>query len=208
MTSKIDQVLTNLAEEYPEETIKREIKREVLSSSDCLCAPEENSHLVKVMDTLIQGVVEETPEGHVTKSNNIGVVQLAQGKIIMRAMIRSDYQDWLDSEMERTGNQALAYGFIHSIANSSPSWNSSDNALQKMIEKKYGELLGVKITKSYDQGAVEPAWFSRTNPDMGIVCYGPKIENAHTINETLHIHTLTPVLQSLGYALQHAGELR
>ena len=34
-------------------------------------------------------------------------------------------------------------------------------------------------------------------------------ENSHlAINETLHIHTLTPVLQSLGYALQHAGELR
>ena len=43
---------------------------------------------------------------------------------------------------------------------------------------------------------------------MGIVCYRPKIENAHTVNETLHIHTLTPVLQSLSYTLQHAGELR
>ena len=27
-------------------------------------------------------------------------------------------------------------------------------------------------------------------------------------NETLHIHTLTPVLQSLGYALQHSHELQ
>lgn len=206
--SEIEQVLTTLAKEFPEETIKKEIKREAVSSGDCLYAPAANSPLVKMMDALIQGVVEEIPEGHVTKSNNIGVVQLVQGKIIMRAMIRSDYQDWLDSEMERVGNKAQEFGFTHSITNNIPSWRNTDNDLQKMIEKKYGELLGVKINRYYTQGGVEPAWFCLTNPNMGIVCYGPKIENAHTINETLHIHTLTPVLQSLGYALQHAGELR
>lgn len=207
--AQINSMLDTYAAAFPEEQMKRNFTTSEVEADDYLCATNFNPTLSETLHNMVQGVVEIRQEDdHVTKSNNMGMTMLQNGDLQFNGYMRSDFQDWLDAEMVRYSDLARDNAFELKIATSYPSWNGDpDNALQLMMEDKWGELIGRKVDRVFCQGGVELTYFSKYRPGMQIVSMGAELTECHTINETVHINTIKPVLQSVAYVLEHVREL-
>lgn len=84
-----------------------------------------------------------------------------------------------------------------------PPWAPrEDDKLQSVILDGAKEL-GQTIKPSDEPGWLEVAYFLQAHPGLYIACIGPQIDNAHSVNETLHTDTLVPMLRLLLYTLDN-----
>ena len=77
------------------------------------------------------------------------------------------------------------------------------NPLVDMLKGYYEEAMGQPVEEIRTPGCVEPAFFCLYHPGLQTTCIGPKITEAHTINETLYLNTLRPVVQTVVNTMQH-----
>ncbi len=84
-----------------------------------------------------------------------------------------------------------------------PPWSPrEDDVLQNIILQSASDL-GQTIRPSDEPGWLEVAYFLEAQKDLNIACIGPKIDNAHSIHETLHTDTIVPMLRLLLSTLDH-----
>lgn len=78
-----------------------------------------------------------------------------------------------------------------------PWAKDENNQLVKLFAEGYRKV-GVTPTIFDDLGGVEPAWWTdKSNGNLTCACIGPRIDGAHSINETLFVNTIEPCINNL-----------
>lgn len=156
------------------------------------CIPKEYSDLlIKGISTSPQGVLEwnKVVDGVFELSNNIGVVN-------------TDDNGWSVIELPRSFNDAKLDAIVEEIVgcfegadiqleNRYSPWSPDvTSSLIVYSQQVYQSINGKPIELFIVGGGVEASSFSVAYPDMQIICYGPTILDAHTINERVEIATI------------------
>ncbi len=204
----IDKVMSDYKKEYPDEPgLTYEIFSRALTSDDVACPAQLNEDLAKFFETMPQGVVEQ--EGALpTKSGNIGKITLASGSLVIGNMIRSYSDDWLDEEKTRQMSEGNAIGMNAKINGSVPAWDTPGvSPLKDMLLKYYKESYPAAYTDKA-KGGLECAYFVLKRPTINSVSVGPQVDGAHSIDESLDVTTVKPLLKAIVNTLQHIGEIK
>lgn len=204
-------VLDAFAMEYPEETIKQSIAQRSVSPDDYVCEASAAHQLTELFKEVKYGAFETSPDDptHVTKSANIGPMTLVDGEFCTDSYARSDFNDWLASYKNYLPEYAESIGFHGECVNDFPAWCSTEVfPMVTMFKTNYAAALGQPIVESFVQGGIEPTYFSQMHPGLQVTCMGPQIDDAHSINETLHIDGLKPLLEAIVKTLQSLNTLK
>lgn len=201
---KIIAIINEYASEYAEETILSDVVKEDVDASDYVCAPEATAQVLSVLVELIYGPIEIDQTGYVTKSSNIAPMTLKDGAFYMLNMMRAISNEWLEEQKNIYSTLAQQHAMAYAVDSYSPAWtNVKGNPLVNMLKGYYEEALGQPIEEIRTRGCVEPAFFCLYHPGLQTTCIGPTITEAHTINETLYLNTLRPVMQTVVNTMQH-----
>lgn len=88
-----------------------------------------------------------------------------------------------------------------------PWLKDENNELVKLLYNGY-KTLGAKAIIYDDLGGVEPAmWTQKSNNKIVCACVGPRIDNAHSINETLYINTIDSCILNILQTLTRLTEI-
>ncbi|MBQ0049299.1 MAG: M20/M25/M40 family metallo-hydrolase, partial [Bacteroidales bacterium] len=208
--SEIQTVVDDFAKEYPEENIVFEANISEITAEDYVCESSVTPKLVGLLNGLKYGPVEfsKTYPNHVATSCNISPLLLKDGEFAVISLYRSDFMDWLDSQETYYSNLADEWGFDFKLLASYPAWFSeTEYPMVTMLKKHFSEALGFPVKDSMTHGGLEPGYFLRLNPNLQITCLGPQIDNAHSINETLHIEDIKPLLVAVVKTIQNLDKV-
>lgn len=157
-----------------------------------MCIPKEAADLlINGISASPQGVQEwsKVVEGVFELSNNIGVVLTNEDGWMVNELPRS----FTDSKIDAIAEE-IAHCFegadIKFESRYSPWSPDVTSPLIVYSQKVYQSINAKPIELFIVGGGVEASAFSVTYPDMQIVCYGPTILDAHTINERVEIATI------------------
>lgn len=209
--SEIQTVIDAFATEYPEEKVSSEIKVSDIDPDDYVCERTATSTLIELFKGLSYGAFEfsNIDPNHVVKSCNISPLLLDKGAFGVTLMYRSDYMNWIEEQEDYYANLAAGLGLNHDLLLSYPAWFSeTEYPMVKMLKGYYSEAIGTTVTDYMTQGGIEAGYFIRLNPNLQITCFGPQIDNAHTINETLHIDHVKSVLYATVKTIQSLDKLK
>lgn len=171
------------------------------------CPTEVNDDLAAFFDQVVQGVIEK--DGDLpTKSNNIGEILINDGNLYVYDMFRTYSDDWLDSEKERLLSVGNRLGMTTSVVGFVPTWDTPGvSPLKDMFLKYYKETVPTAFTDKA-KGGLECAYFALKKPSLYAVSVGPQLDGAHTIDESVDITTVKPLLKAIVNTLQHISELK
>jgi len=194
----VNDIIENLRNQYPDEDFSYTLEREEIASSDFICSESATDDLIKLYDILVNGTVEvsDTDPEHVTKSSNISISELHDGQFQVVCMTRSDYEEWLSSEVSRYTMEAENCGMTFTVWGAYPAWNTDANyPLFLELQHYYTEAVGYDVLPMYTQGGIELGVFVKLRTTLQCTCLGPNIEDTHTINERVDLSTIRPVVQ-------------
>lgn len=206
----IESVLHTFTQEYPEESINHKIVQSNTSEEDYVCIPSTALHLGELFKEVKYGVFERSDDNptHVTKSANIGPMNLVEGNFYLENFARADFNEWLENCKTFFPEYAQSVGFGCELFNDYPAWyNTEVSPMVSMFKNYYAAALGRPIAETFVQGGIEPTYFSQMHPGLQVTCFGPQIDNAHSIKETLHIDGIKPILEAVVKTLQNVSRI-
>lgn len=208
--SAINTILEQYKAEYPDETnfaYSLNERNTPVTADDMPCPTEVNDDLAAFFDQVVQGVIEK--DGDLpTKSNNIGEILINDGNLYVYDMFRTYSDDWLDSEKERLLSVGNRLGMTTSVVGFVPTWDTPGvSPLKDMFLKYYKETVPTAFTDKA-KGGLECAYFALKKPSLYAVSVGPQLDGAHTIDESVDITTVKPLLKAIVNTLQHISELK
>lgn len=170
------------------------------------CIPDDAaSCLINGLSKSPQGVIEWSTvvDGIFELSNNIGIVQTEADNWYVREMPRGFNMPGL--ERVASNIASAFYGADITMTDRFAPWSPDINgSLITYAREVYDGMHRKPIELFIVGGGVEASMFSVSYPDMQIICYGPTILDAHTINERVEISTVENVWK---YTLHLLGEM-
>lgn len=162
---------------------------------------EESKNILDLLINLKQGVIEycKDKEGLVETSGNIGVVEIKNGKALIKELIRSSDDD--KKEIIKNSNNTLAQSYGYSVLENSsyPGWKYKSNSkIQKAFIESYKEIHNQEepIVCAIHAG-VECGMIYKKMPQLELISIGPDIVDVHTVNETLYLKSCKKFLNTL-----------
>ena len=134
----------------------------------------------------------------VESSCNLGLVRIQGGSAIVEIAARSSVR-W-HSEDLRHCCEALAAlaGFAFDVAATAPAWPAKpDSLLAEYACAAFRELTGKTMTIDQVHAGLECGIFALKNPELDMISIGPRIDNAHSTSETLHLDGLSDTLRCI-----------
>ncbi len=205
--SAIDALMQQYKDEYPDETaFDYALTERQPGADDMPCPAQLNEDFRAFFAQVTQGVIEK--DGNLpTKSNNIGFMYVDYGELFVFDMFRTYNSDWLTSEKERLLALGASLGMDVSLVGYVPTWDTvGDSPFKDMFHKYYKETVPSAYTDKA-KGGLECAYFALKKPGLYAVSVGPQLEDAHTIDESVDITTVKPLLKAIVKTLQHINEL-
>jgi len=205
--AQLENMIAEYKSAYPEENGKWNLQVTDMSSDEKVCDSQSIADLNYLFRNIAQGVIEkDNTTGRITKSNNIGIVTLTDGAFYFNTYPRTDYSNWLITEEKICCDVAAHLGMNIKTGSTNPCWESDgkDELTQMMVE--FHNQFGIKNNVTKAPGGLETAYFSQKKPEMKCVSVGPTIDNAHSIDEALHVSTVKPLMQVLVNVLVNIGK--
>ncbi len=206
--SAIEAIIAEYKAEYPDETtFEYSLTGRFTAAKEVPCSPQLNEDLKTFFSQVTQGVIEK--DGNLpTKSNNVGQILLSEGNLFIYDMFRTYSDDWLDSEKDRLLAVGAAMGMETNVVGFVPTWDTPGvSPLKDMFLKYYKETVPTAYTDKA-KGGLECAYFALKKPSLSAVSVGPQLEEAHTIDESVDITTVKPLLKAIVNTLQHINEMK
>ncbi len=203
---QVDAMVENYKRTYPEENGIWKLDVNNAEGSDKAHDSQAVTDLIELFGNVPQGVIEvDNATGRITKSNNIGVVTLTDGELLFKVFPRSDYSNWLEVLEKQYEALAASMGIELISISSTPVWESDGmDELTNLMVKCHNDL-GIKNNVVKAPGGLEAAYFSQKNPALKCVSVGPTIDNAHSIDEALHVSTVKPLMTVIVNVLKNIG---
>lgn len=148
--------------------------------------------IIKIMNAVQTGVyrLSTTIEGLVETSNNLGVIECDEDRLIMKCMMRSD--DEFELEMAEL-HLISAFRIIDTAAvtltGRSPIWKpeKENNPLLDKFSEAHENAVGIKPKITAIHAGLECAFFAQKMKDTLMISFGPEIDYPHSPSERVNI---------------------
>ncbi len=206
--TSIEQILADYKTEYTEESFTATCTATDVPAADAanVCPEQALADFNQYFANQTQGVIErEGTDGLVTKSNNIAVVTLVDGKVVLTSAARAYDDNWLQNVKASVASLKSELGMTLSNEISMPAWDTPD--ADSFVSFVYDIYKGIdsKAYKNKAPGGLECAYFVKKKPSIKTVAMGPDIKGVHTIDEYLDISTMKPMMKVVMSILQKIG---
>ena len=139
-------------------------------------------HGVKAMSTTVKGVVET--------SDNLAIVKMENGKVIVDFSIRSNVDSrkmLLSYEIQCIAENL---GFKTKAAGSYPAWEPDPKSrFTKEVVKAYSQIVGKRPVVTAIHAGLECGIINDRIPGMESISIGPDLRDVHSVNENLSVES-------------------
>lgn len=209
--SKIKELVNAYQKEYSEVTLSYTANKTSSLNNNKMIPASFNATLNQFFEKVTQGVIEFDDTKVATKSNNIGIISIKDGKVSIASMFRSYFSDWLETEKARlltvrtdlgmTGTASADLPYV-------PAWSVEGGST---FRDKFLGYYKENYSQAYTErafGGLECGYFVQKRSTLNAVSVGPQLDNAHTIDEAVHVSTIKPLLTTIVKMLQNMGEFK
>ena len=209
--SQINELVKGYQKEYSEVTLSYTVNKASSLDANKMIPQSFNATLNKFFEKVTQGVIEFDDTNVATKSNNIGVISIKDGMVSVNTMFRSYFPDWLEAERDRllavrtelgmTGTASADLPYV-------PAWSVENGTT---FRDKFLGYYKENYPQAYTErafGGLECGYFVQKRSTLNAVSVGPQLDNAHTIDEAVHVSTIKPLLTTIVKMLQNMDEFK
>lgn len=137
-------------------------------------------------------------EGLVESSSNLGVFRADAGGVEAVALARSSNAARQTELTARQRALAASLGFAVETESSTAPWPyNPDSRLLALCKETYRALHGAEIDVAAIHAGLECGAFAALNPALDMVSIGPKVTDAHSPRETLHLDSIPGIWRLL-----------
>jgi dipeptidase D len=170
------------------------------AEADAALSAEDTQRLVGLLYALPFGVerMSLAAPGVVETSNNLGVVQVAEGRFSAQLMVRSLIDSARDSLVERIVTMFELAGFPASRGPGYAGWKPDpDSPLLARFVDVHAQVTGNKPEVKVLHAGLECGLIGAKYPDMDMISFGPTIRGAHSPAERVDIASVARFYQVL-----------
>ena len=204
--AQIKKLIESYQKEYSEVTLSSTVNKTSSLGSNKMVPENFNATLNTLFENIKQGVIEHDSINVPTKSNNIGVVSMKDGKVSIKSMFRSYFSEWLETEKERLLALRTELGMTGNTGDNmlyTPAWSvEGGNKFCNKILEYYKENYPKAFTERAF-GGLECGYFVQKRSTLNAVSVGPQVDNAHTIEESVHVSSIKPLATTIVKMLQN-----
>lgn len=165
----------------------------------------------------ILGALADTPQGVarmsdavpglVQTSTNMGIVEAADGHLVMTSYLRSSVDDELDDIGQKLAAVWSDAGFEVVLSGRQPGWQPDlASPILLLMQDVYVETYGQAPVVAATHAGLECGTIRATYPGMDAISIGPTIEGVHTPDERLRIDTVEQLYDLVVETLQRVPE--
>jgi dipeptidase D len=172
--------------------------------------PVERDRVLTFLDVCLNGVAQMSDDfpGVVDTSDNLGVLNLAQGKLKATFKVRSLHDDRADALAEKLVEHAGSYWMIACKDGAYPGWTPNPaSSLLALCQQVYTQEFSVPAHLQVIHAGLECGLLAASHPHLDMISFGPDIRGAHAPGEKVEIESvercwrlLQAVLQTLARA--------
>ncbi|MFV0519167.1 MAG: aminoacyl-histidine dipeptidase [Lachnospirales bacterium] len=168
----------------------------ILSESDCVdkaFSKENSKNLINCIILLPNGVVTMSTNIHglVETSNNVGVIKVVDGKVVITSATRSSTLSKKEALKDKIKLVYDTFGFDTSFYGDYPAWEfKAESTLRPLVSEVYEGLFGNTPTLSAIHAGLECGLIIGKMPNLDIIATGATILDAHTPDERVSISSL------------------
>ena len=142
-------------------------------------------------------------EGYVLNSNNLAAVQVWDDEILIWTLGRSGDDSRQDAMGEEVHSLADVFGYEVEVGAHFYGWKyNPKSTLRGLHTKLFKEKFDIDLHVEATHGGLECGVFCGKEPEMDIICFGPKGDGAHTPEEWLDIKSFGEMYDYLVYFLE------
>lgn len=170
----------------------------------------ERDRVLTFLDVCLNGVAQMSEDfsGVVDTSDNLGVLNLAQGKFKATFKVRSLYDARADALADKLVAHAEGYWLIAHKDGAYPGWTPNPaSSLLGLCQQVYKQEVGVSAHLQVIHAGLECGLLAASHPHLDMISFGPDIRGAHAPGEKVEIASvercwmlLRAVLQTLARA--------
>ena len=135
-------------------------------------------------------------ENLVETSLNLGILKTEEDMVVMAFALRSSKKSALSALEDKLTTFAKCVGCIKETAGFYPPWEyKKDSGMQKLCSDVYEKMFGNKPKIEAIHAGLECAVFSGSIPGLDCISIGPKVMNAHTVEEKLSISSVKDIYE-------------
>lgn len=186
-----------------DQNLSIEVETDTTTASSALTATASKT-VINMLADLPYGVAAMSAQapGTVETSNNIGVVQLSDGRLTAQLMVRS----LVDTERDRLAGsiaeRMTAHGFSPGVARGYPGWApNADSNLLARFQEVHTETTGVPARVVVLHAGLECGLIGAKYPALEMISFGPTIRGAHSPTERVDIASVETFYRLLGDTL-------
>lgn len=165
--------------------------------------------LLSLLTSLPNGVNTMSPyvPGLVESSQNLGLLSVHEGEIVLEAMERSCV-NYRAEEILRTSRQiASALGFEYFCGDHAPAWGVNPHSkLVPLTCEEYKALTGNEMVVEPVHGGLECGAFYEKNPHLDMIAIGPSLTDVHSPDETCDIESVRVTAELLVRILEKLAQ--
>lgn len=161
---------------------------------------ESTARLANLLVAIPHGVFRYSSEipGLVETSGNLATVSSEDGGIKVLVSQRSSSKAHLDVVADKIAAIAEANGCNIESGSEYPSWEPDfDAAIIRRAREAYFKLFGEEPTVEVIHAGLEAGVIGAKYPGMEMISFGPRIEQAHSPDERLHLPSVEPTYRLL-----------
>lgn len=124
----------------------------------------------------------------VITSNNLGVVETKDNKVVMVNNVRSSDEASTKEVVNKMQQIASSLGIISASKQTSHIWNyAEESMLREVAVKAYAKVRGKEAQAVSIHAGVECGYFAGRIKGLDVISIGPSMQNVHTVDERLNI---------------------
>lgn len=137
-------------------------------------------------------------EGHVLNSNNLGAVWVSDEEIRVWTFNRSGDDSRQDAMAEEIMSLADVFGYKVTPGAKFFGWKfNPQSKMRELHTKLMKEVFDIDLKMEATHGGLETGVFFGKEPEMDIICFGPKGSGAHTPEEYLDLESFKEMFDYL-----------
>ena len=173
--------------------------KEGKKTNEIFSKPTKNS-LITILRLIPNGIetMSSSIEGLVESSNNIGVLEIEDEKIIFSNAIRSSIKSLKDELNSRIDIICKLTGAQMKLIADYPEWQYKvESPIRDLMSKVYEDKYDKKLKINAIHAGLECGFLKEKLGDIDMISIGPDIRDVHTPNENLSISSTERVYEFL-----------
>lgn len=174
------------------------------TNSEKVFSKETKDSLISILRLIPNGVetMSASIEGLVESSNNIGVLEIEDGKIIFSNAIRSSVKSLKDELNSRIEILCKLTGATMNLIADYPEWQYKvESPIRDLMSYVFKEKFDKELKVDAIHAGLECGFLKEKLGDIDMISIGPDIRDVHTPNENLSISSTERVYEFLAEVL-------